>query len=364
MEWYQVNDTDKIDTPALLVFPDRVRQNMIVAKKLVPHDASLRPHVKTHKLKEVAQMMLKEGISKFKCATIAEAEMLVMSGATDILLAYQPVKPKAGRLAALAEAFPDIHFSCLIDNVASAQLLSDIFENQLLSVYIDLNVGMNRTGVSPEDAPALYEDCKSIENISIAGLHAYDGHINDTDLELRKKRADEVYQRAAKAKEKIKEVNGKSLKLILGGTATFPLHAQHQNVEVSPGTFIFWDEGYGQVMPELAFNFAAVTMTRIISVIDKENLCLDLGYKSIAAENPLPRVKFLNVEDAVPVGQSEEHLVVKVPDATAYKVGDVWYGVPYHICPTVALYDTVHVIERGEPIEKWKVMARDRSITF
>lgn len=364
MEWYQISDTEKIDSPALLVFPDRVKQNIMVVKKLVPHESSLRPHVKTHKLKEVAQMMLKEGISKFKCATIAEAEMLVMAGATDILLAYQPVKPKAERLAALAETFPKVHFSCLIDNVASAQLLSEVFKSQKAQVYIDLNVGMNRTGIAPEDAPALFESCKSIENLSIAGLHAYDGHIKDTDLELRKKRAHEVYQRAVKAKEKIEGSSGKHLKLILGGTATFRLHALQQNVEVSPGTFIFWDEGYKNVMPELPFNFAAVIMTRIISVIDKEYLCLDLGYKSIAAENPLPRVKFLNVEDAVPVGQSEEHLVVNIPDTTNYKVGDVWYGIPYHICPTVALYDSVYIIGDEEPLEKWKVIARDRSISF
>lgn len=364
MEWYKIKDEDETDTPALLIYPERVRQNISIAKDLVPHASSLRPHVKTHKLKEVAEMILKEGINKFKCATIAEAEMLVMAGAKDILLAYQPGKPKAKRLAALINAFPEVQFSCLIDNTATAQLLSEIFENQISEVYIDLNVGMNRTGILPEEAPALYNSCKRYKNISIAGLHAYDGHINDTDLKLRKKRADEVYRRAASAKKSIEKASGKDLKLVLGGTANFPIYAQHQDVEACPGTFIFWDEGYRQLMPEFTFNFAAVIMTRIISVINENKLCLDLGYKSIAAENPLPRVKFLNVENAVPTGQSEEHLVVEVPDTAKYNVGDVWYGIPYHICPTVALYDSVYVIQDKVPKEKWKVMARDKAITF
>ena len=89
-----------------------------------------------------------------------------------------------------------------------------------------------------------------------------------------------------------------------------------------------------------------------------------MGHKAVAAENPLPRVHFLNAPNAEPIGQSEEHLVVKVPDATKYKVGDVWYGVPVHICPTVALYDTAIVVNDHKVIGEWEVVARKRKITI
>ena len=110
-------------------------------------------------------------------------------------------------------------------------------------------------------------------------------------------------------------------------------------------------------------NYAALVITRIISVVDEHTICIDLGHKSVAAENVLEkRVHFLNAENVQPVGQSEEHLVLKVDDASVYKIGDVLYGVPYHICPTVALYERAIVVENNEVMKEWKVIARDRKI--
>jgi D-serine deaminase-like pyridoxal phosphate-dependent protein len=55
---------------------------------------------------------------------------------------------------------------------------------------------------------------------------------------------------------------------------------------------------------------------------------------------------------------------VKVPDAAAWKPGDVWYGVPVHICPTVALYDHAIVVENNKVTGQWKVVARSRKISI
>lgn len=151
-------------------------------------------------------------------------------------------------------------------------------------------------------------------------------------------------------------------RIIAGGTPTYAFYAARLDVECSPGTFIFWDWGYRQHIPEQTFEYAALIITRVVSVIDQERLCLDLGHKSIAAENPQPRVHFLNVPDVQIVSQSEEHLVVKVADTSLYQVGTVFYGVPYHICPTVALYERANVIENNTCIAQWKVVARDRKI--
>jgi D-threonine aldolase len=89
-----------------------------------------------------------------------------------------------------------------------------------------------------------------------------------------------------------------------------------------------------------------------------------LGHKSVAAENPLPRVHFLNAPDVKPIGQSEEHLVLKVGDSAQFAIGDVLYGVPVHICPTVALYDKAVVVENNEVTDTWQVTARNRVITI
>ena len=68
--------------------------------------------------------------------------------------------------------------------------------------------------------------------------------------------------------------------------------------------------------------------------------------------------------EAIPTAQSEEHLVLEVPDSSKFKTGDVLYGVPWHICPSVALYEKAHVVEKNRVTGFWKVVARDRAITI
>ena len=362
--WFSLQNPESVDSPALLVYPERIRRNIDLALRLAGGSEWLRPHVKTHKMAAVARLQLDAGIRQFKCATIAEAEMLAEAGAPDVLLAFPVLGPKAARLAALAAAFPETRFSALVESVEGGRNVSEAFENQPLDVFLDVNVGMDRTGVAPDDAADLYESLQEFPGLRVVGLHAYDGHLRDTDLALRQRQADESFALVKRAQHSIAERFGETLPLVVGGTPPFAIHAQRTGVQVSPGTFVFWDAGYAKTFPDLPFELAAVLLTRVISIVDDTTLCLDLGHKSVAAENPLPRVVFLNQPDVEPIRQSEEHLVVRVHDARQHAVGEVWYGVPIHICPTVALYEAVFVVENGVFTEKWPVTARDRKLKF
>src|SRR5689334_18001985 len=168
MNWYEIVNIDEIDSPALVIYKERINENIRLLKDMkdVGH---LRPHVKTNKIAEVNKMMLDEGITKFKCATIAEAEMLGMINAPDVLLAYQPVGPKVHRLLQLVKKYSSTHFACLVDDFNAAKKISEAFgdENLVLDVYTDLNVGMNRTGIEPtEEALSLFEDCDRLKGIN------------------------------------------------------------------------------------------------------------------------------------------------------------------------------------------------------
>ncbi len=364
MTWFEVKNIEEFDSPALLIYRDRVARNIQKALGFVQKAEQLRPHVKTHKLKEVTAMCQAAGIQKFKCATIAEAEMLGQMKAKDVLLAYPVVGPKIGRLLKLVKEYPDTVFACLIDNYEAAKSLSDRFLEQKLRVFIDLNVGMNRTGIAIEKASDLYKKCLQLNGIQIDGLHAYDGHIHTPNLGQRATEASEVAEMILKVKQEISQISKTEMLVVAAGSPTFHIHAEHDHKkEVSPGTFVFWDEGYSQILPELDFDKAAVLCTRVISKMSETHICVDLGHKSIAAENPLPRIKFLDIE-AVPISQSEEHLVLQVADSTQFEVGQVLYGVPIHICPTVALYEHVRVVENNKITETWKVFARDKSLLF
>jgi D-threonine aldolase len=363
--WYNVKNIETIDTPALLVYKERVHENIIRTINMVKDMGQLRPHVKTHKTKEIIYMLQQQGINKFKCATIAEAEVLGMQNAADVIIAYPAIGPKAKRIKALREKFTTTKYSCLIDNEKTANELSGVFINNPITVYIDLNVGMNRTGITTDKAFELFKNCIHLKGIDIIGLHTYDGHIHDTDLAIRTGRANDIFNLVSIVQSQIDNFSAKKMQLVMAGSPTFKIHAaKNKDIEVSPGTFVFWDEGYSNILPDLDFLIAAVVATRVISIIDSKTLCLDVGHKAIAAENPLPRIKFLNVADVKVVGQNEEHMIVEVTNTAIHSIGEVWYGVPVHICPTVALYEELFVVEDELINTSWKVIARDRKISI
>ena len=367
-EWYELNHPEEIDSPALLIYKDRIESNIQTMINIAGDANRLVPHIKTHKMAEIVQMQLAAGISKFKCATIAEAEMLAEAGAKKILLAYQLTAPKAARFLTLVKKYPEIEFASLIDNFESAHLLNDLFAKKDLvaSVFIDVDAGMHRTGVAPDNSLFnLYVQLDKLQNIDCKGLHIYDGHIRDENFELRKQKVEKSFIPIRRVVEKIISSGFPAPKIIAGGTPTFTVHALNKEIFCSPGTCLLWDYGYDSILHEQPFEFASVLLTRVISKPTPGLITTDLGHKSVAAENPISnRIFFLNLSDYNVRSQSEEHLVVEVKDAENIHVGDVLYGIPYHVCPTVALYDEVNVIENGNVVDKWNVIARKKKITI
>src|SRR6185295_15502208 len=104
--WFTISNLAEVASPALLVYPDRVEENIRRMIRMAGGAERLRPHIKTNKLPEVIRMQMDQGITKFKCATIAEAEMVAACGAPDVLLAYQPVGPNVHRFIQLVQKFP------------------------------------------------------------------------------------------------------------------------------------------------------------------------------------------------------------------------------------------------------------------
>jgi D-threonine aldolase len=367
-DWYEIKDIDQLDTPALVVFPERVKKNIETAIKMAGGTSRLRPHIKTNKSAEAIQLMQEAGINKFKCATIAEAELLGICKAPDALLAYQPQGPKLQRFIEVIKKYPGTLYSCLTDNISIAAEQSQAFyeEGLTVPVYIDLNIGMNRTGITPgSDAIELYKYIAGTKGITAAGIHAYDGHIRNPNIDERTKECNAGFNAVEAFCNTLQKHDLTAPTIITGGSVTFSIHAKRTNIECSPGTFIYWDKGYSDLCPEQAFLPAVVLVTRIISLPASTKITTDLGHKSVAAENDISkRVFFLNAEKLTAVGQSEEHLVLEASGEHSFKIGDVLYGLPYHICPTVALYERMYTIEKGKITGEWKNAARDRKISL
>lgn len=363
--WHQIDFTD-IDTPALVIDREMVRSNIRLAIQYAGGVHRLRPHVKTHKMLEIAKMEVEEGIYQFKCATIPEAEMLGLAKARDVLIAYPVQGPKIDRVLSLIETFPGTHFSFLVDNIDTSMNINERFRKagKIIDVYIDINNGQNRTGITIADVRKLIPLLKPLTHINLVGLHCYDGHIRSASIEERTDACRQAFSSVIELRDEVQADQNREIKLVAGGSPSFSVHAKYHDVECSPGTFVLWDARYGGDYAEQEFQKAAVLVTRVISQIDAHTFCLDLGHKSVASEFPFPRVQLMLKDQPTQIGHSEEHLVIQCEKANALKVGQLIIGYPYHICPTVALYDQVYVASNGKIIDQWAVIARNRKITI
>ena len=364
-DWYEIKNPERVLSPGLVLYKDRVAFNIKAMIEIADSPERLVPHVKTHKMAEVIQMQLDAGITKFKCATIAEAELLAETGAKWILIAYQLVGPNIKRLLDLKAKFPDVHFASLVDSWDSAQMLDEQVGSHKANVFIDVNNGMNRSGHPVnEDLFSTYKKIAQLPYLNPQGLHVYDGHIHDADFAERKRHSDADFAPVEALRKKMINEGFLSPMIIAGGTPTFNVHALRVGVFCSPGTCPLWDWGYGDHLPEQPFQPAALVVTRVISKPTEGIVTVDLGHKAVAAENPIDRrFRFLNLQDYKVLSQSEEHGVIRVKDWDAVLLGDLLYALPYHICPTVALHETAAVVENGLVTEEWEVRARRRRIT-
>lgn len=365
--WYTIGNVGEVFTPALAVYPERIEENIRRMIAIAGGTARLRPHIKTHKMGEVVRMNLAQGISKFKCATISEAEMAAAAGAKDILIAYQPVGPNVERLAKLARGYPEVRFAAITDDIRTLRALGKAFagEGKALPVYLDIDCGMGRSGVSLDgEGFEVYQELSRTPGLEPAGLHAYDGHIHEKDARIRERVCADAFAQVERFKLDL-ERNGLEVPVIVaGGTPTFAIHARFADRECSPGTCVLWDFGYQENFPDLDFLVAAVLVTRIVSKPLHNRLCLDLGYKAVAAESQPPRVMLPDVPEAVPLMHHEEHLVVETPRAVEFAVGQALYAIPRHICPSVALHDLAVVVTGGAASGIWTVAGRSRVLSL
>ncbi|MDF1752470.1 MAG: alanine racemase [Verrucomicrobiales bacterium] len=358
-EYPVVKDPDSISSPGLWVDKAALQRNLAQMISDIggeSHIDRLRPHVKTHKMTEVIKLQVTAGILKCKAATPAEAKMAAEGGARDILIAHQLVGPKIAQVARLMVDFPEVTFSTVTDDVSAFSSLASQLEG--IGIWIDVDCGMHRSGIEfGAGLDKLRDKIESTDGVEFRGLHVYDGHLHDPSLESR--RAD-----ALAIIESVREylASRKGTTVVGGGTPTFGIWAGETEWECSPGTTVFWDCGYGENYPDLEYEVAAGLITRVISKPGVNQICLDLGHKSISAEMELSRrVFFPQITDYKLVGQSEEHLVLEVPDASEFEVGDVFTAIPRHVCPTVALHAYASILENGIPTgEIWKVTSRDR----
>jgi D-threonine aldolase len=366
---YQIDDASGIFSPGLVVFAELVERNLREMIRIAGSPERLRPHCKTHKMRAVTELQLRAGIVKHKCATFAEAEMLADAGVKDIVLAYNLVGPSLRRAAQFRQRYPDVQFAVTADHPEPLRQLSEqmVAAGLSIGVLLDIDSGQHRTGLPVGEAAArLYRQIVAAPGIEPAGLHVYDGQNHQTDLGERTAAVDAIWHDVTRFRDGLVEQGLPVPRILAGGTGSFPIFARKvdSTLELSPGTVIFHDSGYGRIFPDLHFVPAALVLTRVISRPGPTRLTLDVGNKAVAADPPMgSRLTFPDLPDAREVLHNEEHLVLESERAEEFQPGDVLLAIPRHVCPTSALHKQVWVVRNHQVSERWDVTARDRWIT-
>jgi D-serine deaminase-like pyridoxal phosphate-dependent protein len=359
----------EIPTPRLLIFRDRVEENLALMKRYLEEIAPgsgfrhLRAHVKTHKSSWTARLQMDRSVARFK-ATPNEVEMLLRAGARDIFVAYPLLQHQALALARQIAESPKVRFLAQIASPAHAAYLARAAASLEVAIeyLIDLDVGMHRTGAAPAAALALLQEIRSMpgaQRLRFAGLHAYDGHNKGATPEERRRVAGEAMALVFQAIDALRSRGAAVPLLVLGGTPGFLADLEIAlsrgdpglEVEVSPGTWIYWDTNYDGRMPGL-FRLAALILAQVMDRPGEDRLTLNLGYKRWAIDaGPVERFSEPGLQV---ISTNEEHTVLRELPGRAgrrLEIGDHLLIAPRHICSTVNLWEDFTVIGRDGAVE-------------
>jgi D-serine deaminase-like pyridoxal phosphate-dependent protein len=318
----------------------------------------------------VVRRELELGITKHKAATIAEAEMLALAGVPDIFLAYNLVGPNVQRAVEFVTRFPNVQFAVTADHPEPIDALGRAMAavGKSVGVFLDLDTGQHRTGIEMgPPAHELYAKITATPGLIPAGLHLYDGHNHQTEVAERRTAVLRGWEAASAFRDELVRSGWPVPRIVCGGTGSFPIFATLHDpaIELSPGTCVFHDWGYGRMFPDLPFVPAALLLTRVISRPTSQRITLDLGYKAVASDPPAGnRLLFPELPDAQAVLQNEEHLVIETSRAEEFRPGDELLAIPKHVCPTSALHKQVYVVSEGRVVDRWSVDARDRWLSI
>ena len=351
---------EQIQTPALIVDLEILEQNQEKMMSLVgKSSAKLRPHYKSNKCVQIAQMQLAAGAKGITCAKLGEARDLVEAGVEDVLIANQVTdKAKIAQLASLAKC---CHLGVAVDSKENVLDLEAAAAVQDATIYclIEYEIGMGRCGVSTEEA--LYELAKVIEScphLVFEGIQAYAGHLShEISKQVREEKGQAVEQRLQAAKTYLEE-HGLAVHQVSGcSTASVADHAFQGTVytEFQAGSYIFMDAAYG-LLTDLGFRNSLFVLSSVISTAGG-NVIVDAGRKSISMDQHDPVICGYEKEK---IKLSEEHTTILEPEVMK-QIGDRVKIIPGHCCTCINLHDDIYFVRNGKVINKAPITSRGKS---
>lgn len=327
---------DPVATPCFVIFEENVRHNLRQTISACGGAERLMPHVKTHRAPWIAELLLSQGVTAFKCATPAEVEMVLAAGTKQATWAYPTVNSfNIHRFIDLARLYPDAVLTGMVDSERGL----DVWRTELrgapenVRLWVDLDPGLGRTGI-PMDESAL-KLARAVHRLGrFAGFHVYDGHISG-DRDERHEKVLALAETVGRLKDCLV---GEKIEcaVIAGGSYTFDLWPRELTQFVSPGSWTYSSAQHDIELADLEWRPAAFVLATVIST-HKNTATLDAGSKAISPDKPMAeRFRW----DGRIILMNEEHVIV---ESTDLRVGDRVLLMPQHACTTAYMYDTALV---------------------
>ncbi|MEO6410777.1 MAG: DSD1 family PLP-dependent enzyme [Burkholderiaceae bacterium] len=352
-----------VDTPSLVIDLDAMQRNLAAMAGFArEHGMRLRPHAKMHKSAAIARLQVEAGAVGVCVQKTSEAQALADAGIADIFITNEVIAPhKLAQVAALAGR---IRLAIAVDSDLGVERLSQALRaaGTLLDVFVEVDVGQGRCGVSPGAAGTLAHQVVS-HGLRLAGLQAYHGraqHLRGAD-----ERAAAIAHAVGTARAAQAAVTsaGIACPLVTGaGTGTFAFEAASRVYgELQAGSYLFMDADYAANEPTPGaprFEHALFVKSQVMSR-GSAHAVVDAGHKSHAIDSGLPRVWQRDLEF---VNGGDEHGILRARGDALPQLGETVWLVPGHCDPTVNLYDRYIGVrgglESGVVESLWKVDAR------
>jgi D-serine deaminase-like pyridoxal phosphate-dependent protein len=333
-------DAFDLDTPALYVDLDVLERNISrMQEQCRAWGVHLRPHMKTHKIPEIAQMQLDAGAIGITVAKVGEAEVLP---GEDVLVAYPLVMAKLPRLRELLKTR---RVKVAVDSVDVAKGLAGI------ETLVEIDVGVGRCGAqSPEQAVEIARACSDFR-----GIFYWPSWLDESGFQAACVKIDAVLGALS--------VSGFDAQIVSGGStpgaAKTPLIPR--TTEIRPGTYVFYDASSIEAKCCVEADCALRVLTTVVSTAVPGQCVIDAGTKTLSSDTTVGPGGFGHF-----VGQpawtmrkiNEEHGYVEIPGSA--RIGEKVWIVPSHVCPTVNLHDEVWYGRKGHVEGAWKVAARGK----
>ncbi len=357
---------DELETPVLLIDLDVMEANLRrMSDYARKHGLDFRPHIKTHRIPEIAKMQVELGAKGITVAKLGEAEVMSEAGLDDLLLAYPLLG--ASKARRLRDVLEKARVSVALDSEESVRWVAEAADGKSVEVLVEIDLGARRCGVAPgPEAVRLARLIESTAGVYFGGLMFYPGHIHpefdgnkDTLEQLGR---DLQYQLECFQREKIPvpRISG-------GSTPSAPFSHQIENLtEIRPGTYVFNDRNTLEWKACREVDCAASLLVTVASNAVPGQVIIDGGAKAFTSDLLAPATRgghglVKGHPEIFFEKMNEEHGFLELPEGLRFEVGERLRIIPNHICVAVNLQDSLVTCRGQEVVGEWEIKARGKS---